>query len=149
TTTEAEPEPREWFGRVVLVAWFVALYTGATVQAAAVQDLLVPAAPPVLLLVGAYLDDILDSGDRQPVAALAVALGALIIGRAFSMKPEYYVGAHMLETVRWPGPLAAPPYVMVSYAAFFGGVVALLIGVPLAPRGASDAQRQRGQLILL
>ena len=55
----------------------------------------------------------------------------------------------MLETIRWPGPLAAMPYVMVSYAAFFGGVIGLALGVPIAPKAASDAQRQKSRLILV
>ncbi len=149
TTTDTEPEPREWYGRIVLVAWFVALYVCGTLEAAAVQDVLVPAAPPVLLLVGAYLDDVLDSGEVQPFAALAVALGAVVIGRDFYVFPEYYVGAHMIETLRWPGPLANMPYVMVSYAAFFAGVIGLALGVPIAPKSATESQRRGGRLILV
>ncbi|HEX9103122.1 MAG TPA: hypothetical protein VF997_13010, partial [Polyangia bacterium] len=149
TTSDDEPAPREWFGRVVLVCWFVALYLTGTLEAAAVQDVLVPAAPAVLLLVGAYVDDLLDSDETQPFAALTAALGAVIIGRDFFVFPEYFVGAHMIESLRWPGPLASMPYVMVSFAAFFGGVIGLAIGVPLAPRGASPAQRRSGRLMLV
>ena len=149
TTSDAEPTARETYGRIVLVAWFVALYVGAALEAAAVQDVLVPAAPALLLLVGSYLDDVLDSGEVQPFAALTAALGALIIGRDFYVFPETYVGAHMLETIRWPGPLTTTPYVIVSYAAFFGGVIGLALGVPLARAGASEAQRLRGRLVLV
>ena len=149
TTSDVEPPAREWFGRVALVCWFVALYLTGTLEAAAVQDILVPAAPAVLLLVGAYLDDVLDSTEVQPYAALTAALGALVIGRDFYVFPEYFVGAHMIETLRWPGPLASMPYFMVSYAAFFAGVIGLALGVPIAPRGASDGQRRTGRLILV
>lgn len=149
TTSAVEPAGREWFGRVALVAWFMALYIAATVQAAAVGELLVPAAPVVLLLVGGYLDDVLDSGEVQPFAALTAALGAIIIGRDFFVTPEYFVGAHMLETIRWPGPLISMPYLMVSFAAFFGGVIGLALGVPLGAHNASDGQRLRGRLILV
>jgi hypothetical protein len=103
----------------------------------------------VLLLVGAYLDDFLDAEELQPFAALTAALGALVIGRDFYEFPEYFVGAHMIESLRWPGPLASMPYVMISYAAFFAGVIGLALGVPIAPRGASDAQRRGGRLILV
>ncbi len=149
TTTDDEPAGREWFGRVTLVCWFVALYLFGTLEAAGVQDVLVPAAPAVLLLVGAYLDDLLDSDELQPFAALTAALGALVIGRDFFVFPEYFVGAHMVESLRWPGPLQSMPYVMVSYAAFFGGVIGLAMGVPLAPRTATAAQRRSGRLILV
>ncbi|HEY1586149.1 MAG TPA: hypothetical protein VGH63_10720, partial [Polyangia bacterium] len=150
STTEAvEAPPREWFGRIALVCWFVALYLTGTLEAAAVQDMLVPAAPAVLLLVGSYLDDILDSDEVQPFAALTAALGALVIGRDFFVFPEYFVGAHMVETLRWPGPLSSMPYVMVSYAAFFAGVIGLALGVPIAARDAAPSQRRTGRLILL
>ena len=149
TSPEEQPAPREWFGRVTLVCWFVALYLCGTLEAAGVQDVLVPAAPAVLLLVGAYLDDLLDSDETQPFAALTAALGALVIGRDFFVFPENFVGAHMVESLRWPGPLQSMPYVMVSYAAFFAGVIGLGIGAPLAPGGGSAAQRRSGRLMLV
>ncbi|HEY2748555.1 MAG TPA: hypothetical protein VGL86_28225, partial [Polyangia bacterium] len=149
TTTSDEPPAREWFGRVALVCWFVSLYLTSTLEAAAVQDVLVPAAPPILLLVGAYLDDLLDADELQPFAALTAALGALVIGRDFYVFPEYFVGAHMLESLRWPGPLTSMPYVIISYAAFFAGVIALALGVPIAPRDAKPEQRRAGRLILV
>jgi len=149
TTGDSPVEGREWFGRVALVCWFVALYLCGTLEAAAVQDVLVPAAPAVLLLVGAYLDDLLESDEVQPFAALTAALGALVIGRDFYVFPEYFVGAHMVETLRWPGPLTTMPYVMVSYAAFFAGVIGLAIGVPLAGGGVAPSQRRSGRLILV
>jgi len=149
TTDDVEAPPREWFGRVALVCWFVALYLTGTLEAAAVQDMLVPAAPAVLLLVGSYLDDVLDTDEVQPFAALTAALGALVIGRDFFVFPEYFVGAHMVETLRWPGPLSSMPYVMVSYAAFFAGVIGLALGVPIASRDAPPSQRRTGRLILV
>ncbi|HWE30041.1 MAG TPA: glycosyltransferase family 39 protein [Polyangia bacterium] len=149
TTSDEEPQGREWFGRVALVCWFVSLYLTGTLEAAAVQDVLVPAAPAVLLLIGAYLDDVLDAEEVQPFAALTAALGALVIGRDFFVFPEYFVGAHMVESLRWPGPLTTMPYVMVSYAAFFAGVIGLALGVPFAPRTASPEQRRASRLILV
>jgi len=149
TTDDVEAPPREWFGRVALVCWFVALYLTGTLEAAAVQDMLVPPAPAVLLLVGSYLDDVLDTDEVQPFAALTAALGALVIGRDFFVFPEYFVGAHMVETLRWPGPLSSMPYVMVSYAAFFAGVIGLALGVPIASRDAPPSQRRTGRLILV
>jgi hypothetical protein len=40
-------------------------------------------------------------------------------------------------------------YVIVSYAAFFGGVIGLALGVPIAPRAANEAQRRSSRLILV
>ncbi len=149
TTTDAEPGERDQFGRLVLVAWFVMLYIAATLQAAGAQELLVPAAPAALLLVGAWLDDLLDVPDAQPFAALTAALGAIIIGRDFFVFPEQYVGVHMLETIRWPGPLTAIPYVIVGFACFFAGVIGLAIGVPLARASSPVEARLRGRFILV
>ena len=149
TTSDEAPSGRDWFGRVALVTWFVVLYCAATLQAAGVQELMVPAAPALMLLVGAYLDDVLDSGELQPFAGLTVALGAIIIGRDFYVQPESYVGAHMLETLRWPGPLTSMPYLMISYAAFVGGALGLAIGFPLSRRGDTPKQRSSGRLVLV
>ena len=98
--------------------------------------MLVPAAPAVLLLVGGYLDDLLELDEVQPFAALTAALGALVIGRDFFVFPENFVGAHMVESLRWPGPLSSMPYVMVSYAAFFAGVIGAGARRALAARDA-------------
>jgi 4-amino-4-deoxy-L-arabinose transferase-like glycosyltransferase len=162
TTDDVEAPPREWFGRIALVCWFVALYVTGTLEAAAVQDVLVPAAPAVLLLIGGYLDDVvLTSDEMQPFAALTAALGALVIGRDFFVFPEYFVGAHMIESLRWPGPLASIPYVLISYAAFFAGVIGLAIGalfVGIGPHvglgvgveiNATPSQVRKGRIILL
>jgi 4-amino-4-deoxy-L-arabinose transferase-like glycosyltransferase len=149
TTTDTEPEPRAWFGRVVLAAWFVVLYVLATLQAAGAQELLLPAAPAAMLLVGAWLDDVLDSSELQPFAALTAALGAIVLGRDFFEFPEQYVGVHMLETIRWPGPLTAVPFVLGGYAVFFAATIALAVGAPLARKTAPPQEhtRRRARLV--
>ncbi|HEX4461317.1 MAG TPA: glycosyltransferase family 39 protein [Polyangia bacterium] len=144
-----EPGERQQFGQLVLVAWFVALYIAATLQAAGAQELLLPAAPAALLLIGAWLDDLLDSPDAQPFAALTAALGVIIVGRDFYVFPEQFVGVHMLETIRWPGPLTAIPYVIVGFACFFAGVIAVALGVPLARASAPVEAKLRGRFILV
>jgi 4-amino-4-deoxy-L-arabinose transferase-like glycosyltransferase len=159
TTSDDEPQARDWFGRVTLVCWFVSLYSMGLLQAAGAQELLLPLAPAVLLLVGAYLDDLLDSDELQPFAALTAALGAIMIGRDLYMQPESYVGAHMIETLRWPGPLPTVPYLLIGYSAFFAAVVAMALGVPLgwmggrAAAASSDGSAAphglRGRLVLV
>jgi hypothetical protein len=148
TTSDAEVNGRQWFGAVALIAWFVTVYLAGVLQGAALQELLLPAGPPVLLLVGAYLDDMLDSDEIHPFAALTAALGVVMIGRDFFMQPESFIGAHMSEILRWPGPLPRVPYLLIGFTAFFAAVVGLLLGVPLAPASAAS-QRQRGRLILV
>ncbi len=129
----------------MLVAWFVTLYCATTLQAAGAQELLLPAAPAALLLVGAWLDDLLDTPELFPFAALTAALGAIVIGRDFFVFPELFVGVHLLETIRWPGPLSVFPYVIMGYAGFFAAVIGLAIGVPLARTSAGDEARLRNR----
>jgi hypothetical protein len=149
TTSDVEPAGREWYGRIVLVAWFVALYLAGVFNAANLSEMLLPAGPAVLLLCGAYLDDLLDRDELQPFAALTVALGTIMIGRDFYLQPESYIGAHMTETLRWPGPLPTVPYFLIGFAAFFAAVIGLAMGVPLAPSSANPQQRVRGRLVLV
>jgi 4-amino-4-deoxy-L-arabinose transferase-like glycosyltransferase len=149
TTSDEEPGDRDRFGKIVLISWFVVLYVAATLQAAGAQELLLPAAPAALLLVGAWLDDLLDSPEPQPFAALTAALGAVVIGRDFFVFPEQYVGVHMLETIRWPGPLTGIPYVIIAYACFFAGVIGLAIGVPLTRATAPLEAKLRARSILV
>src|SRR5207253_5074493 len=92
---------RARFGSLLLVTWFVVGYVAGTVQAAGVADLHVPVGPALLLLVGGYLDDLLDDARPLPFAGLTVLVGALILGRDFFLFPEQYVAVHMMEQVRW------------------------------------------------
>jgi 4-amino-4-deoxy-L-arabinose transferase-like glycosyltransferase len=140
-------DARDWFGRVTLLAWLGALYCMATLQAAGVQELLIPAAPAVLLLVGGYLDDLLDTPAIQPFAALAATLGAIVLGRDFFNSPEQYVGTHMLETIRWPGPLQHVPYALMAYGAFWGGAIGLCLGAPMAPSTAPGRQLRARRIL--
>jgi 4-amino-4-deoxy-L-arabinose transferase-like glycosyltransferase len=145
---EAE-KMRARFGALAVIAWLACLFVGGTLQSAGVTDLAVPLAPGVLLLVGLYLDELLDAAEPLPFAGMVAALGAIILGRDFFLFPESYVGAHITETIRWPGPLTQVPYVVMAYSAFWAGVVGLGLGVRLAPVGAPEAQQRRGRLYLI
>jgi hypothetical protein len=85
----------------------------------------------------------------MPFAGLVVALGAVILGRDFFLFPESYVGAHISETIRWPGPLTNVPYVIMAFAAFWAGVIGLGLGVRLAHKDADAATHLRGRRLLV
>jgi 4-amino-4-deoxy-L-arabinose transferase-like glycosyltransferase len=140
---------RERFGALFLLAWIVVLYVAGTFQSAGVVELSLPLLPMVLLLIGGYLDDVLSQVEPLPFAGLVAALGALILGRDFFLFPESYVGAHITESIRWPGPLTNVPYVIMAYAAFWAGVVGLGLGVRLAHKDADAATHQKGRRLLI
>jgi hypothetical protein len=137
------------FGMTFLLAWIALTYLAGTFQSAGVSDLPLPIAPVLLVVIGLYLDEVLDQIEPMPFAGLAAALGAVILGRDFFLFPESYISAHITESVRWPGPLTNVPYVIMCYAAFWAGVVGLGLGVRLAPRSADPAQHQKGRRLLL
>jgi 4-amino-4-deoxy-L-arabinose transferase-like glycosyltransferase len=132
--------PRKRFGWLVLLTWTIVTYVSATLQAGGVQELQPPVGPALMLLVGGFVDELLDDPRPLPFAGLAVALGALVLGRDFFLFPEHYVAVHMLEAVRWPGPLTNVPYIIMAFAGFFGGVIGLAMGVPFT--GKWDRGRQ-------
>jgi hypothetical protein len=132
---------------LVLVAWSVSVYVLGTVQAAGVGDLLLPAAPALLPLCGVYLDELLDNTERAPFVAFAVLLGAILIGHDYLTNPEVYIGAHIQEQIRWPGPLTRTPQVLLGYCIAWGALMALAIGAPLALRNRGEAGQLRGRFI--
>jgi 4-amino-4-deoxy-L-arabinose transferase-like glycosyltransferase len=144
-------DEQQRIGGTLLIAWTAILWVAGTLHSASVQDLHVPLGVPLLLLVGGYLDSVLADPAAKPLpfAALAVALAALVLGRDFFLFPEQFVGVHMLEPVRWPGPLTHVPYVVMAFAAFWAGTIGLGLGVPLAPANASDEKRVHGRRLLL
>jgi hypothetical protein len=95
----------------------------------------------MLMLVGGYLDELLDGEELQPYQGLTVALGAFILGRDFFAFPETFLSAHSVEAVRWPGPLVNMPYVFVAFAVVFGILCGLALGAPL-PRLRGRSARE-------
>lgn len=146
-----EGDARARLGQVALVGWALATYLAGTAQSAAVVDVALPVAPALALLVGAYADEALGDARLRPFSGLVVTLGAIVLGRDFFVSPEQLASMHLLESVRWPGPLTHVPYVALAFAAFFAGVVGLGLGAPLAPANAdrSDDKRRRGRTLLL
>jgi 4-amino-4-deoxy-L-arabinose transferase-like glycosyltransferase len=143
--------PRQQMGGALLVAWIASTFIAGTIQSAAVQDLHLPLGIPLLLLAGSYLDDVLDDPESRllPFAALAAGLGAIVLGRDFFGAPEQFVGVHLLEPVRWPGPLTHVPYIIMAFAAYWAGTMALGLGAPLAATGAAEGSKVRGRQLLI
>ena len=144
-----EGPQRARFGGLLLLSWVVVIYVAATFALAGVQDLHVPVGPALMLLAGWYLDGALRDGKQVPFAALAVALGALILGRDFFNFPEQFIGVHVLEAVRWPGPLTQLPYVVMAYGAFWAGLIGIGLGVPLVPAWSPVGSRRRSRGVML
>jgi hypothetical protein len=139
-------EKRRRFGTLVLIACALTAWLTSTLHSAGLQDLHAPIAPALMLLCGGFLDLVLRQSTPQPIAGMAIALMAVVLGRDLFSQPELYVGTHMIDTVRWPGPLTHVPYIVMAYGAFFAGVIGLALGAPL---GASEERSKRGRLILV
>jgi hypothetical protein len=148
---DRDHDERRQMGGALLVAWIAVTYCAGTLQTAAVQDVHLPLGAPLLLLIGGYLDEILSDREVRlmPFAALTVGLAAIVLGRDFFTAPEQFVGVHMLEPVRWPGPLTHVPYVIMAFAAFWAGTMALGLGAPLAAADADPVKKLRGRQLLL
>ncbi len=154
---ELADEKRRRFGALVLLAAALTGWIAATVHNAGIQEIHAPVAPALMLLAGGFLDMMLRQATPQPIAGLSIALGAVILGRDFFGQPELYVATHMIETVRWPGPLTHVPYLIMAYGGFFAGVIGLSLGAPLASGGgavqsdfdARDQRFRRGRFLLV
>ena len=150
----ASSDARARFGWLLLVAWAIVVYAAALVQSAAVQETAPPVGPALMLLVGAYLDLIVEGPAEQPsqasarparpapFAAFAVALGAVILGRDFFEQPDHFIASHLLEQVRWPGPITFVPYVLMAFALAWSACVGLALLFPLSSDEAVAKQRR-------
>jgi 4-amino-4-deoxy-L-arabinose transferase-like glycosyltransferase len=130
----APPEPEQphavltqhqRYGRIVLLLWATIGYLATTLQCATVGEVAFVSVAAVALLAGIFLDEVLD--DPRPLAlpALVIALGAAILAHDFFLMPEKFAGAHVLEGIKWPGPLLAAPYVILFMGLAWGGVLGL------------------------
>jgi hypothetical protein len=145
-------EETSTLGRPLLVAWAITSWLASLLQAAAVQELPTAHVVPMALLCGALLDDLLRDPRPQPFAGIAVAVVAVVVGRDLLGAPEAFIGAHVLEAVRWPGGMPLPPLILFGEGVFFGAVAALALGVRVAPDwmiGVDDARALRGRRLLV
>ncbi len=131
------PEPDEpWrsharFGKLLLLSWALVAYVAATLAQATVGELAFPALAAIALAAGGWLDEALDEPQPLALAGIVAAVFAAILAHDFFLAPEKWAGAHVLEGIKWPGPLVAAPWVILFLGLAWAGALAL--GLALKP----------------
>lgn len=129
TSAPGTADRRQAFGRLLLLVWAVVAYLGTTLFAASVGDTTFGAYAAVALLAGAFLDDACEAAGPQALAGLAVIAGAATLAHDFFMAPEGFVGAHVIEGIKWPPVVTAPAYLLLVagllWAALLGAALIL------------------------
>jgi hypothetical protein len=123
------------YGAFVLVGWIAAAYLATTLYAASVGDTFFAAYPAIALAAGWLIDELWDEREHAPVAGLAVALGAILIAHDLFMQPELGAGPHVLEGIKWPGPLTHEPWLFLVGGVAWAALVGLAFALP--PRADS------------
>lgn len=103
-TNEPTPENTNADGPVFLFlfAWLCLAYFFHTLNAGLVQETAFCAVPAVALLIGGFLDRVLD-GKRPSMVAVAVSgLFTVFVARDFFFGPEYALSAQLTEVFKWP-----------------------------------------------
>ncbi len=127
TAAGSEPPLLSAFPSLLLLSWLAVGYLLHTLQTAIAQEMAFASAPAVALLVGNYLDRLLD-GRRAPLAA-AVCSGllAVFIARDFFFGPEQYLSAQLTELLKWPAVQAGTDPLISQ-----GGQIVSTLGILLA-----------------
>ena len=152
--TDATPRfSRDDYGRLVCLAWMLCAYLGTTLFQASVGDVGFGAHAAIALLAGSFLDELWDQRALPIFTGLLVVIGAAVIAHDFFMFPEDYVGAHLLDGIKWPA-ATTQEHVILRYIhlptalAVIPGLIllsgmtwALLIGIGcvLRPAPASES----------
>ena len=143
TITDEEEVGRARFGRLALLSWVGVGYVLTTLQSAWIGELAFPAIAGIALLAGDFLDGALDDdGSRGPLAMFGflALIGVVVLAHDVFLTPEHYLGAHVLDGIKWPGPLEAAPFVILAA----GCVFALCIGFGLGLGRARSVLLQLG-----
>ena len=143
STSEAHEGERATFARALLPAWLVTTYLAATLHATIVTDLIVPAAPVLALLAGAYLDELLSDRALRPIEGVAVGVLAIVFGHDVLLTTDAFVSVQSLEQIRWPQPLFDAGVVLFAFAAAFGVCVAAALALPDVWVLSVPARRER------
>lgn len=99
----SDPETeRAQVSDLVLLSWIAVGYVLHTLQTALVQESAFASLPALALIVGGYLDRVLDGKRPSLAALLSTGLFALFVSRDFFFGPEQYLSAQLTETLRWP-----------------------------------------------
>ena len=136
---EDDDDARATFSRVLLPAALALLYLGATIQAAAVAELVVPAGAILALLCGAYLGDLLDAPELRVLEGVAIAVLAVIFGHDVMLTTDAFVSVQSTEQVRWPTQLFATGNVLFGLLSGFGALVLGALALPAFLLGSDRA----------
>ena len=146
---ETDDEARANFARTLLPAALAAIYLGATMHAAALGDLIVPAGPILGLLAGAWFDDALSRPASRAIEGVAIAALAIILGHDVMLTTDAFVSVQSAEQIRWPQPVFWTGDVLFGFMAAFGALAAASLILPLAWGERDETKRLRLQRGLL
>lgn len=142
---EGDAPDRALFARALWPALLAMIYFAATLQEAAVAEVLAPAALPVALLCGAYLDDLLERPELRAVEGITVLLFAIVLGHDLLLDTDAFVTVQTTDTIRWPPAINYTADVLFGAVAAFGVVMSAALLVPAIGPLANDARRTRVQ----
>jgi 4-amino-4-deoxy-L-arabinose transferase-like glycosyltransferase len=148
-TRPGDDEGRAAYARVLVPAALVTTYFLATLHAATLGDLLVPGAPLLGLVAGAWLDDALDRPQARAIEGIAIAAIAVILGHDIMLTTDAFVSVQSAEQIRWPQPIYWTGNVLFGLLAAFGGLVALALMLPALWGEGETGTRDRLQRGLL
>jgi 4-amino-4-deoxy-L-arabinose transferase-like glycosyltransferase len=152
---DGEEEPAHVaFRGTLLTGWLAATYFLATLHSAVIADALIPAAPALALLVGAYLDELLRTAAQanlqRAIEGITVAVLAVVLGHDVLLTTEAFVSVQSLEQLRWPVQLNWTGPVLFGFMALFGSLLATALVLPLGwPVRNAETRRmiQRGLIL--
>jgi 4-amino-4-deoxy-L-arabinose transferase-like glycosyltransferase len=128
----------------LIVAWLAVSWATSVAQGMLIADAPPTSMLPLALGIGLFLDTALAEGPPQPFAALVIALSAAMISHDVFAQPDVWIGSHLFDNIRWPGPLGTVAAFLLVIGGFVGAALALGTGMRLAPRYSSDSDtRQR------
>lgn len=130
---DADDEGRLRLSRFFLLAWAIFAYLLTVLHFASVGETMYPAFVALALLAGDTLDRALADERRFVYAGFIIIIGAVILGHDVFMQPESLAGAHLVEALKWSGPLGVVPYALLGIGLFWGLTMALgLAALPAA-----------------
>lgn len=139
----AAADRRARWAALVPLCWFAVGYVLLTLHQSLVGDVPFVALPALALLIGGYVEDLLQDREHGGgLAGLCAALCAVIVGRDFALSPETYLSSAFTETLRWPVPLAWVGQGLLATSLLVAAVLAGTLWT-------TGAWRRRGVMALL
>jgi 4-amino-4-deoxy-L-arabinose transferase-like glycosyltransferase len=148
-TTRDGTEERAEFSRLVLPAALAVTYLCATLHEVTLADLIVPAAPILALLAGAWFDDALEQPGVRAIEGVSIAALAIILGHDIMLTTDAFVSVQASEQIRWPQPIYWTGNVLFGFLSAFGALVAIALALPVVWGEQGAPQRDRTQRSML